>query len=342
MLNITRTSLAGVMAAGLAATALSIAAVPAQAATDIKVGVTPVNSTGAIQYAIDSGMFAKNGINVTQLVVFPAPPPSIAALAAGAVQFTYSPTIPAINAYENGGIALRIVAPADGYRSIDLAKAKKDKAYAFKIDDTGVCVKPTSGIASWKDLMGKTVAVPARGAQAEVTIASAVKKAGGDPAQVKWTTLGLPQVAGALASGAIDAGFTVEPFTSACSAAGNVNIGSPGIQFFDTEQAIGVWVTTQDFYNNNRAVVAAFQKTMFEANSFAMKSPANMVKVTTASTKVTGVPVAQALAANPPYYPLYVVRSDVTRPATKMLELGFLKKQADVGGLLVKQYRPKK
>jgi len=342
LLNITRKWLAGGVAAGVVATALTVAAVPASAATDIKVGVTPVNSTGAIQYAIDSGMFAKNGINVTQLVVFPAPPPSIAALAAGAVQFTYSPTIPAINAYENGGIALRIVAPADGYRSIDLAKAKKDKDYAFKIDDTGVCVKPTSGIASWKDLMGKTVAVPARGAQAEVTIASAVKKAGGDPAQIKWTTLGLPQVAGALASGAIDAGFTVEPFTSACSAAGNVNIGSPGIQFFDTEQAIGVWVTTQDFYNNNRAVVAAFQKTMFEANSFAMKSPANMVKVTTASTKVTGVPVAQALAANPPYYPLYVVRSDVTRPATKMLELGFLKKQADVGGLLVKQYRPKK
>ncbi len=342
MLNITRTSLAGVMAAGVAATALAVAAAPAQAATDIKVGVTPVNSTGAIQYGIDSGIFAKNGLNVTELVVFPAPPPSIAALASGAVQFTYSPTIPAINAYENGGVALRIVAPADGYRSIDLAKAKKDTAYALKIDDTGVCIKPTSGINGWKDLVGKTVSVPARGAQAEVTIASAVKKAGGDPSKINWVTLGLPQVIASVTSGAIDAGFTVEPFTTGCTAAGLKNLGSPGIQFFDTEQAIGVWVTTQTFANANPAAVAAFQKSIFEANSFAMKSAANMRKVTTASTKVTGVSVAQALAANPPYYPLYVTRADVLRPATKMFELGFLKKEANVAGMLMKQYRPKK
>jgi hypothetical protein len=32
----------------------------------------------------------------------------------------------------------------------------------------------------------------------------------------------------------------------------------------------------------------------------------------------------------------------VLRPATKMFELGFLKKKADVAGMLVKQYRPKK
>jgi hypothetical protein len=72
-----------------------------------------------------------------------------------------------------------------------------------------------------------------------------------------------------------------------------------------------------------------------------MKSAANMRKVTLASTKITGVPAAQALAANPTYYPLYVTRADVLRPATKMFELGFLKKKADVAGMLVKQYRPK-
>jgi ABC-type nitrate/sulfonate/bicarbonate transport system substrate-binding protein len=342
LLSITRKTLAGLFAGSVAATALAVGAAPAHAATDIKVGVTPINSTGALQYAIDSGIMAKNGLNVTEVVTFPAPPPSIAALAAGAVQFTYSPTIPAINAYENGGVALRIVAPADGYLSRDLAKAKKDAAYAIKIDDTGVCVKPDSGINSWKDLVGKTVSVPARGAQAEVTIASAVKKAGGDASKINWVTLGLPQVISSVQSGAINAGFTVEPFTTNCTAAGLKNIGSPGIQFFDTEQAIGVWVTTQTFANSNPQAVLAFQKSIYEANSFAMKSAANSRKVTLASTKITGVPAAQALAANPTYYPLFVTRADVLRPATKMFELGFLKKQADVAGMLVKQYRPKK
>lgn len=335
-----RTTLAAAASVALAAGTLALAAAPAQAATDIKVGVTPINSTGALQYAVDSGIFAKNGLNVTEIVTFPAPPPSIAALASGAVQFTYSPTIPAINAYENGGVALRIVAPADGYSRVDLAKAKKDQAFASKIDDTGVCVNPSSGISSWKDLVGKTVSVPARGAQAEVTIAAAVKNAGGDPAKINWVTLGLPQVIDSVKSGAIDAGFTVEPFTTNCTTAGLKNIGQPGIAFFDTESAIGVWVTTQTFAQQNPAAVRAFQKSMFEANSFAMKSKANMRKVLIASTKITEVPQAQALAANPPYYPLYVTRTDVSRPAQKMYELGFLKKPADIKGLLVKQYRP--
>lgn len=330
---------AAASAVAVASVALAAAAAPAHAATDIKVGVIPINSMGAIQYAQDAGIFAKNGLNVTEFVQFPAPPPAIAALASGAVQFAYSPTIPVINAYENGGVALKIVAPADGYRASDLAKAKKDMAFAAKIDDTGVCVNPSSGITRWKDLAGKTVSVPARGAQGEVTIAAAVKKDGGNPASINWVTLGFPEVVSSVQSGKIQAGFTVEPFTSGCTEAGMKNIGSPGIQFFDTENAIGVWVTTATYAQENPKAVAAFQKSMFEANSYAMASAANLKKVTIASTKITGVPAAQALAANPTYYPLYVTRKDITRPATKMYELGFLKKPADVAGLLMKQYR---
>jgi NitT/TauT family transport system substrate-binding protein len=335
-----RAAWAALLTAAMTSAALAAGAAPAHAATDIKVGVIPINSMGAIQYAVDSGIMAKNGLNVTEFVEFPAPPPSIAALASGAVQFVYAPSIPIINAYENGGIALKIVAPADGYSRADLAKAKKDPAFAAKIDDTGVCVSPTSGISGWKDLAGKTVSVPARGAQGEVTIASAVKKAGGDPSTINWVTLTFPEVISSVQSGKIAAGFTVEPFTTQCTSAGLRNIGAPGIQFFDTEQAIGMWVTTATFAQQNPKAVAAFQKSIFEANSFAKKSAANLRKVTLASTKITGVDAAQALAANPTFYPLYVTRADITRPATTMLELGFLKKQPDVAGLLMRQYRP--
>lgn len=331
---------AGALAAAVTSAALATAAVPAHAATDIKIGVTAINSMGAVQYAVDKGIFAKNGLNVTALVPFPAPPPGIAALASGAVQFTYAPSIPVINAYENAGINLRIVAPADGYSRVDLAKAKKDPAFAAKIDDTGVCISPTSGITRWKDLVGKTVSVPARGAQAEVTISSAIKNDGGDPAQVNWVTLTFPEVVSAVQSGKISGGFTVEPFTTNCTAAGLKNLGSPGIQFFDTEQAIGLWVTTADFAAQNPQAVRAFQKSMFEVHQQARKSPAALKEITTASTKITEVPVSQALAANPTYYPLYVTKADITRPATKMLTLGFLKKQADVAGMLLRQYRP--
>lgn len=331
--------LAGVLAAGVVSAGLAGAASPAQALTDIKVALGPWNSVGAIVYAQNSGIMRKNNLNVSEFVVLPAPPPAIAALASGKVQFAYSPTIPAINSYENAGINLRIVAPADGYKRRDLAKAKKDMDFAAKMDDTGVCINPSSGIKRWKDLVGKTVSVPARGAQAEVTIAGAVEKDGGDASKINWVTLTFPEVVPSVKNGQIDAGFTVEPFGGICKTEGMKNLGSPGISFFDVEQAIGVWVTTADYAKNNPKAVADFQKAMYQVHEYAMKSNSNMRKIIVASTQITELTAKEALAANPPYYPMQVTRVDVTRPATKMYELGFLDKKADVAGLLAKQYR---
>ena len=323
----------------VATTLIGANASPALAAYDIKIGLVPINAAGAVQYAIDSGMFRKNGINVTEVVPFAAPPPSIAALAAGAVQFTYAPSIAIINAYANAGMSLKVVAPADGYDLPTLTKAKTNATIASQLDDTGVCVSKTSGINTWKDLEGKTISVPARKTQGEVTIANAVKKAGGNPATINWVTLGFPQVVDSVASGKVAGGFTVEPFTTACSTAGLKNLGAPGVAFFTNESAIGMWVTTAAYASANPAAVLAFQKSIGEANAFAMASKANMTKVLTASTKITGTTLAQALAANPPYYPATVVKLDLQNPASKMLSMGYLTKPLDTAGLLYTQYR---
>jgi ABC-type nitrate/sulfonate/bicarbonate transport system substrate-binding protein len=338
-MGIRKNWLAGVVSAGVVAATLSGLASPAQALTDIKVALGPYNSIGAIVYAQESGIMRQNNLNVSDFVVLPAPPPAIAALASGQVQFAYTPTIPAINSYENAGINLRIVAPADGYKRSDLAKAKKDDAFAATMDDTGVCVNPSSGISRWKSLEGKTVSVPARGAQAEVTIAQAVKADGGDASKINWVTLTFPEVVPSVKNGQIDAGFTVEPFGGICKSEGMTNLGSPGISFFDVEQAIGVWVTTAEYASKNPKAVRDFQKAMYETHQYAMKNKSNMRKVILASTGITELSDAQALAANPPYYPMQVTRVDVLRPATKMFELGFLDKKADVAGMLQKQYR---
>ena len=262
-------ALAGV-AGVLASSALFVAtAGPAAAATDVKIGTVAINSVGTIPWAQASGIFKKNGLNVTEIKIFPAPPPTLAALAAGAVQFAYAPSIPIINAYANAGMALKVVAVADGYTTAALQAAKKSPVLAAKLDDTGVCVSPTSGINSFKDLAGKTVSVPARGAQGEVTIAQAVKNAGGNPATVNFVVLPFGAAIDAVASGKTQAAFTVEPFTSDCTSSGLKNLGSPGVQFFSTEQAVGMWVTTAAYAAQNPAAVTAFQKSIAEVNRFA-------------------------------------------------------------------------
>lgn len=326
----------GVFAAAL----VGVTATPAAAAeTNIKVGTVAINAMGQIPWAQSAGIFKKNGLNVTEIRIFPAPPPSLAALAAGAVDFVYSPSIPIINAYANGGMALKVVAPADGYKRSDLAAAKKDLALAAKLDDTGVCVSPTGGINSWKDLNGKTVAVPARNAQGEVTIAQAMVADGGNPGTVNWVTLPFPAMLDALKAGRVNAAFTVEPFTSACSAQGLKNLGSPGIQFFTIENAIGMWVTTADYAAKNPDAVLAFQKSIAEVHKFG-NTPAGWDKILQSANPVyTQVDLATARKSNPSYFPPTITALDLRGPADKMLALGYLKKPLDIKGLLYKQYR---
>ena len=329
-------------AAGLAASTIAVSlatAAPAMAATNITVGSVAINAMGVIPWAQSSGIFAKNGLNVTDIKIFPAPPPSLAALAAGAVNFVYAPSIPILNAYANGGMDLKVVAAADGYPATRMAAAKKNPALAAKLDDTGTCVQPNSGINSWKDLSGKTVSVPARGAQGEVTIAQAVKNAGGNPASINWVTLPFGTALDALKSGKTQAAITVEPFTSQCSADGLKNLGSPGIAFFDKEVAIGMWVTTGSYAAANPGVVAAFQKSIAQVGAFGNTKAGWEKVLESANPTYTQVDLATARQANPSYFPPTIVKQDLQLPANKMLALGYLKSPLNVSGLLLKQYR---
>lgn len=328
--------------AATAAAALAATLAPAGtafAATDIRVGVGNYQEMGAIQYAIDSGIMAKNGLNVT-LVSFAAPPAALAALAGGNLEFAYSPAIPIINAYTNAGVALKMVAPSHGLRPSVLSAAKKNPALAAKLDNTGVCVNPAAGISRWRDLTGKRVVVPARRAQGEVVIASAVKADGGDPATIQWAALPLAAGVDAIRNGTADAAYTVEPFVTACTSGGLSNLGQPGVAFYTVEKSIGAWVTTAPYAAANPAVVASFQKAMFEAHAFAMKSPANARVVNQASGKITKLPADVIASLQPMYYPAALTLADVQSQARKMAAIGYLTKPFDAKGLILRQYRP--
>ena len=332
-------ALAGVVGVIAASALAASAAAPASAATNIRVGTVAINAMGQIPWAQSAGIFAKNGLNVTEIKIYPAPPPSLAALAAGAIDFDYAPSIAIINAYANAGMALKVVAAADGYPPAQLAAAKKNPVLAKALDDTGVCVDPNGGINSWKDLAGKTVSVPARKTQGEVTIAQAVKTDKGNPAAVNYVTLPFGAALDALKSGKTQAAFTVEPFTSACTAAGLKNLGSPGVSFFTNEVAIGMWVTTAAYAAANPQAVLGFQKSIAEVGKFANTKAGWDKILQSANPTYTDVDLATARKANPSYIPPTIVAADLKGPADKMLALGFLTKPLDVAGLLLKQYR---
>ena len=163
------------------------------------------------------------------------PPAGVAAAQSGQLDLTYTPSIPMFNALSQG-VPLKIVAAADGYS--DEAMGKSDLTL---VDDTALIVGKDSPITSVGELEGKTISVPARKAQLEVTISNAVKQAGGDPSKINWIVLDFSSAVQSLKQGRIDAAGLVAPFTSKAVAEGGKVVSSPGVEFFE-KGAVGLYV----------------------------------------------------------------------------------------------------
>ncbi len=296
--------------------------------TAVKVAYIPIYSVGAIQLGVDQGFFAQHGLEL-ELQQVANPPAGIAAVAGGGVNFTYTPSIPLLNAAA-GGVKLKVVTAADGYAQGTVAKVKADRAAGEKFDDTAVVAGANSGITRPAELAGKTVSVPARKAQLEVTIADAVKKDGGDPSTIKWITLDFPSSVSSLKSGRVDASGLVAPFISQATKGGGKVVSSPGVTFFG-DGAVGLWTTSADYADSHSEQVQAFQQAVEQTNAYANNHVADEQA---AAAKVLKTDVSTVKEGSQPYFPTSVSAESLQQAATQMKNLGYLTNQVDISSLL--------
>jgi ABC-type nitrate/sulfonate/bicarbonate transport system substrate-binding protein len=322
-----RTLVSGIAVTGITLGGLSLAPSGVGASEGVIIGAANHGIMAAVEYATEKRVFARNGLNVSGIEYFPAPVEGLEALAAGEFQFMYVPAVTAIDAYVNKGMNIRIVAPASGTSAEEIAQAKKNPTLAATLDDAGFCATP--GMTRWRDLGGKTVGVPERNGQAEVTIAAAVLADGGDPGTITWKVTPLKDVVALIQSGEIAGGLAIEPFIKQCTNAGLINLGSAPLKFFDNVETTRYWVTTAPYAEANPEAVLAFQKSMYQVHKFANKSEANMTTVLKGETETVA-----------PTYLLKVKRKEVENISAKLLALGFIKQPVDVPGLLMRQYAP--
>ncbi|GAA1526533.1 ABC transporter substrate-binding protein [Nocardioides humi] len=294
----------------------------------VTVAYTPIYSVGALQLGIDQGFFEDEGLRI-ELQQVANPPSGIAAVAGDEVDFNYTPSIPFVNAIANG-VQLEIVGAADGYDEGTKASVEADPSLALQHDDSGVVAAKGSGIERAADLEGKTVSVPARGAQLEVTIAAAVKADGGDPAKIDWITLDFPSAVSSLQAGRIDAAGLVVPFIAQGEQAGGTLVLSPGLEFFD-DGAVGLWVTSASLATAEPAVVKSFQAAVERTNEYAA---AHIEEAQQAAATVLKTDLAVVQTGSVPSFPATVDPADVQSVIERMKELGYLKKDIDAASLV--------
>ncbi len=199
--------LSGIVLAGALALALVGAAdqpsppALAQGLTRIRLGILNVSSDAGFLIGMDQGYFREQGIEL-ETTPFDSAARMVAPLGAGQLDAGGGSHSAGLNNAVARGIGIKLVAdkgsspPGFGFQGL---------LFRRDLAESGQLRTPA-------DLRGRRVAVPAQGITPEAALAAWLQQAGLTLNDVEIVELGFPDHANALASRAIDASMTIEPF----------------------------------------------------------------------------------------------------------------------------------
>ncbi|MFG1922106.1 ABC transporter substrate-binding protein [Cryptosporangium sp. NPDC048952] len=213
-------------------------------------------------YALDKGIFTKNGLDV-EVVSVKSGSAGIAALQGGSVNVAFVSPQALYTAIQEG-IDLQIISDSGETTA----------------DSQGIIVGKDSKVTGAKDLEGKTVAVNDLGGTIVSLTKEWISDAGGDPSKTKFVALGFADIQPAVAGGKVDAGAVTAADVQKMTAAGGKTIGNP------TFEKVGA--TPNALYAVSGKWLKANQKS---AESFvtAMQEAADAAKADTAGTEKFGI-----------------------------------------------------
>jgi len=250
--------------AGLAALALAGAAQAQE--TKVGIGISGWTGFAPLTLAKEAGIFKKNGLDVS-IKKIPQKDRHLA-IASGDIQCAATT------------VETWIVWNANGVATTQIFQL--DKSYGAD----GMVVKP--GIASIKDLKGKTVAADAPGTATYFTLAWMLKKNGLSIKDVTVVNLAPQAAANAMIAGTagVDAGMTYEPFLSAVRA--KPEAGKIIATTLDYPMVMDTFGCTPKFLADNPKAAKALADSYFEALEMIKKDPKKSFEIMGADVKQTG------------------------------------------------------
>lgn len=282
----------------------------------VRVAALPIAETGAIWAAMEAGIFEEHGI---ELEILPAQggAQAIPALVAGDIDFAIGQPMGPFRA-ALGGEDVRIIG--------NYANSLPDGE-----DVNSVAASAASGIETWADLSGKTVAVNSLGAAGDLTIRAAVAADGGDPDSIEFVAVAFPDAPGQIEAGAIDAAWVPDPFRGMIVGAGGVDLGGP---YQETIPGLTVLtnITLQKVIDEQPEMVEAWTAALAEALEFAA---ANEDAVRAAIAENLDIPAEAAAGIVLPEFTADLGEAGLEELVDLALEYKYFETAPDLGAIVV-------
>jgi NitT/TauT family transport system substrate-binding protein len=223
----------------------------------VTIAFTPSSAGVCFKVSDERGLFKKRGITIKYGTAAPTGAAQIAQILNGQItagQGAYTGVITAASQ----GLPVMITNAMD--KDYD-----QNGQTAF-----AAVVGKKSGVTSFKQLAGKSVAVNSLKGNWEVSLREAVAQDGGDPAKVKVVAVPFADQVTALKSGRVDAIFTLQPFIAQLTAQGFKSIGDPQAIGFGGKQDSVVDVTfmAKKYVEENPEVVKNFVAALDEGTEW--------------------------------------------------------------------------
>ena len=311
------------IATALCAVACSAAVSVTAFAQDTKVAIGMSGWTGfaPLTLAKESGIFKKNGLDVT-LKMIPQKDRHLA-IASGDVQCAAT-TVETWIVWNASGVATKQI-------------FQMDKSYGAD----GMAVR--ANVAKIADLKGKTVAASAPGTAPYFTLAWFLKKNGLSVKDVTVVNLEPAAAAQSFVAGQNDAAMTYEPYLS--TVRDNPNAGKIIATTLDYPMIMDTFGCTPKFLADNPKAAQALANSYFEAVDMVRREPFKSFEIMGAPTKQSGEQFAKSAAylrwqdkaANQKFF-AGEFQQFSKEAADLLLEIGILKSMPDLTNLADTSY----
>ncbi|MDA2813383.1 ABC transporter substrate-binding protein [Nocardiopsis sp. RSe5-2] len=281
----------------------------------ITVGAIPIVDIAPLHLAVDQGIFADHGIEV-EIRNTSGGAQAVPGVASGDFDFAFG-NVTSLLVARDAGLPMKVVANG-------VATTGEQGA------DFGAVVVPEgSPIESAEDLEGATVAVNNLENIGDTTVRNSVRKAGGDPSQVEFMELALPDMPPALEKEEIDAAWVVEPFLTTALEGGATEIAS---NFVDAHPklTIAVYFTSERLLAEDPELAADFASAMEEALAYAAANPEEVRRIVGEYTEIDPTLIEEIRL---PQFPPETDRESVQTIADLMEEDGLVDEAPDVDAL---------